>query len=474
MRFARYVHFGRLSMVGVLALAALARPVSGGVGVWTISTPPLYGAQSVVVGPDGAVYIDWGAAGASISYDVARSSNHGVGWTQLTGPGYVGPSHAQVRVLAIDSFGAIYAAFNAGGNAVYHAELSVSRDEGASWTLLLGEFETVELGLEIDPFASSTLYLLDGLGGPWPIRLRRSSDGGAHWTEIGPVIRGPGTQSSITAAALDPRTAGRMYAAVVLPASVPGSAGTPVLFASDDGGSTWTSRSGSLPENIVTLIVDPFQAPTIYGGGPSGILRSDDAGRTFVSRSVVPTVQIAADPLHAGRLYAATSGNGVLSSADGGTTWNPMNAGLTDLAVNAVALDATRGYLYAATKTGVFSYRFPDPGTLVLDAAHPFTITLTATDQRTGRTGPGVPTQVNDLWGYFSLPAITNNPNNPEVFVKMLDGTALNGSYWFFYGGLTDLEYTLTVKEDATGLTKTYTKPAGSECGGSDTAAFGP
>lgn len=56
----------------------------------------------------------------------------------------------------------------------------------------------------------------------------------------------------------------------------------------------------------------------------------------------------------------------------------------------------------------------------------------------------------------------------------MLDGTPVNGNYWFFYGGLTDLEYTLTVKEESTGLTRTYTKPAGSECGGSDTQAFSP
>ncbi len=444
------------------AILVRAAALFAGVGSWTAA--PNSGAQTVVVGPDGAVYIDWGAI---VSDQVAGSTDHGASWQPFSGPGGAS-TYNFARALAVDPAGAIYAAVNGSGNANYHAELSVSRDAGASWTLLLSDFQTLELVLEIDPFASRTLYLLDGLRGP--ARLRRSSDGGAHWTEIGPMIGGPGTQSFITAAALDPRTAGRMYAAVV----VPGGAGTPALFASEDGGSTWTSRSGSLSENVVTLIVDPFQVSTIYGGGPSGILRSDDTGRTFVSRSVVPTVQIVADPLHAGRLYAATSANGVLSSADGGTTWTPMNAGLTDLAVNAVALDATGGYLYAATSTGVFAYRFPDPGTLVLNAAHPFTITLTATDQRTGRTGPGVATQVNDLWGYFSIPAITNNPNNPEVFVKMLDGTGINGKYWFFYGGLTDLEYTLTVTEDETGIQKTYSKPAGSECGGSDTAAFPP
>ena len=115
-----------------------------------------------------------------------------------------------------------------------------------------------------------------------------------------------------------------------------------------------------------------------------------------------------------------------------------------------------------------------DPGALSLNAGHPFTVTLSATDPHSGPAAPGVATQVNDLWGYFSIPAITGNPNNPEVFVKMLDGTAINGRFWFFYGGLTDLEYTLTVTEDATGAQKNYTKPAGSECGGSDTAAFAP
>ena len=121
---------------------------------------------------------------------------------------------------------------------------------------------------------------------------------------------------------------------------------------------------------------------------------------------------------------------------------------------------------------GVFVYQ--QPGLLTLNAAHRFSITLSATDQRTGRTGSGVATQMNDLWGYFSIPAITANPSNPEVFVKLLDATSINGHYWFFYGGLTDLEYTLTVKEDATGRSKMYTKPAGNECGGSDTAAFAP
>ena len=185
-------------------------------------------------------------------------------------------------------------------------------------------------------------------------------------------------------------------------------------------------------------------------------------------------MQIVADSVHSGRLYAATTMNGVLRSSDGGATWTSLNEGLPSLSVGELALDAANGYLYATTSSDVFVVQLPDPGALLLDAAHPFTVMLSAADPRTGQQAAGVPTQVNDLWGYFSIPAITNNPNNPEVFVKLLDGTAINGEYWFFYGGLTNLEYTLTVTDSTTGKQKTYTKAAGSECGGSDTAAFTP
>jgi PKD repeat protein len=110
--------------------------------------------------------------------------------------------------------------------------------------------------------------------------------------------------------------------------------------------------------------------------------------------------------------------------------------------------------------------------TLTLNAAHSFDVTLTAVDQRTGRTGTGQAIPQNDHFGYFSIPDLTGDPTNPEVFVKVLDGTAINGNYWTFYGGLTDLEYTISVKENATGRVKTYHKEAGSACGGFDTSGF--
>ena len=109
---------------------------------------------------------------------------------------------------------------------------------------------------------------------------------------------------------------------------------------------------------------------------------------------------------------------------------------------------------------------------LRLNAAHSFDVTLLATDQRTGRTGEGKAIPQNDIFGFFAIPALTSNPDNPEVFVKVLDGRVINGQFWVFYGGLTDLEYTLSVKENATGIVKSYHKAPGSAEGGFDTSGF--
>jgi hypothetical protein len=42
----------------------------------------------------------------------------------------------------------------------------------------------------------------------------------------------------------------------------------------------------------------------------------------------------------------------------------------------------------------------------------------------------------------------------------------------FFYGALSNLEYTITVTDTATGAVKTYRNPAGTYCGGLDDHAF--
>ena len=101
-----------------------------------------------------------------------------------------------------------------------------------------------------------------------------------------------------------------------------------------------------------------------------------------------------------------------------------------------------------------------------------FRVTLSAKAPGTGAVGPGVATAFNSEVGYYSIPALTGNPNNIEVFAKVLDGRPVNGKWWVFYGGLTDFELTIVVTDVTTGAVKSYFRPGGSLLGGADTSAF--
>jgi hypothetical protein len=56
--------------------------------------------------------------------------------------------------------------------------------------------------------------------------------------------------------------------------------------------------------------------------------------------------------------------------------------------------------------------------------------------------------------------------------IKVLDGRAINGRFWVFYGALSDVDYTLTVTDTQTGQQKTYHNPRGTLASRADTQAF--
>ncbi|MGE5276725.1 MAG: PKD domain-containing protein [Acidobacteriota bacterium] len=115
---------------------------------------------------------------------------------------------------------------------------------------------------------------------------------------------------------------------------------------------------------------------------------------------------------------------------------------------------------------------------LLSQAGHAFEVTLEATDPRTGNTGVGEAIPQNDVFGYFTIPALVpTNPGAPlvpEVFVKMLDARAIGQDFWLFWGGLTDLQYTLTVRDTVTGAVKVKHNPVTDSitCLGADTSGF--
>lgn len=85
-----------------------------------------------------------------------------------------------------------------------------------------------------------------------------------------------------------------------------------------------------------------------------------------------------------------------------------------------------------------------------------------------GMTGAGGAAAVTDETGTFWF----FDPRNVELMVKVLDGRAVSGKYWFFYGALSDVEYDITVTDTVTGSSKQYHNRQGNLCGLGDTNAL--
>lgn len=94
------------------------------------------------------------------------------------------------------------------------------------------------------------------------------------------------------------------------------------------------------------------------------------------------------------------------------------------------------------------------------------------TDWRTssGSTGVGTAVPLSGDTGYFWF----FSESNVELVVKVLDGRPVNGKFWVFYGALSDVQYTITVRDTEKGTTKTYTNQQGKLASVADTSAFTP
>jgi hypothetical protein len=85
-----------------------------------------------------------------------------------------------------------------------------------------------------------------------------------------------------------------------------------------------------------------------------------------------------------------------------------------------------------------------------------------------GGSGVGTPVQLTSDSGYFWFFGDTN----VELVVKLLDGRGANGHFWFFYGAMTDVQYTITVTDTQTGAVKQYQGYQGVQHSANDTNAF--
>ncbi len=96
-----------------------------------------------------------------------------------------------------------------------------------------------------------------------------------------------------------------------------------------------------------------------------------------------------------------------------------------------------------------------------------FTVTVDWSNSGNGTSGLGTESALSKLVGTFYF----TDPSNVELMTKVIQ---FPDRIAFFFGALSDLQYTIHVTDNTSGTVKTYTSAAGTLCGGLDNSAFPP
>ena len=106
----------------------------------------------------------------------------------------------------------------------------------------------------------------------------------------------------------------------------------------------------------------------------------------------------------------------------------------------------------------------PGPSTLCLLKSR-FAVEVDWRNPANGTSGQGGAAALSNVTGTFTF----GDRSNVELMVKLLD---FGDRIAFFWGALSDLDYTIRVTDTETGTVKTYQSRPGTLCGGLDNDAF--
>jgi hypothetical protein len=163
--------------------------------------------------------------------------------------------------------------------------------------------------------------------------------------------------------------------------------------------------------------------------------------------------------------------DGVFQSLDGGLHWWP--AGLRGQMVTSLVQSGQTGIFAGTVGAGLYQHDLTGDscsfaGASLCLGGSRFRVDVSWTAASIGQSGVGIPMPLTADSGAFWF----FQPSNIELVVKVLDGRTVNGHFWVFYGALSDVGYTITVTDTATGQSKTYTNPEHTLASRADTEAF--
>ena len=266
--------------------------------------------------------------------------------------------HITVRGMALDRAGDIYLTGATPNGQATRAAVSKVKADGS------GEIYRASLGGSLFDMGAS--IAVDSSGSAWITGVTASGDF--------PVVRAiqprfgarplwKSTDSTATWNPIDNAPFGQISAMFSASGALYVAAFDSGLWTTSDGGATWSNVTNGLSGRIQALQRDPSTG-VLYAGTSTGIFKSTDQAQTWTAASNglpasnASVSALAADPLHAGTLYAAISAGPVYKSTDGGDSWKPVPA-LTTACGNcseALAVDPANGDVYASA---VIPFTFP-------------------------------------------------------------------------------------------------------------------
>lgn len=221
-----------------------------------------------------------------------------------------------------------------------------SIDNGTHWSQIspVGSTEIHEVeSIAIDPVDTNIIY-----AGTWHLPWK-TTDGGAHWENI---KNGVIDDSDVFSIIIDPVHPKTVYASACSG-----------IYKSLDGGAQFRKINGipSTARRTRKLTQDPAFLGTVYAGTTEGLYRTQNAGGSWarLTGSDVIVNDVWVDPKNSNHLLLATDRGGVLSSEDGGVTFQQSNSGFSARQVVSYTSDPHSGTIYVGvvndkTTGGVF------------------------------------------------------------------------------------------------------------------------
>jgi photosystem II stability/assembly factor-like uncharacterized protein len=232
------------------------------------------------------------------------------------------------------------------------------------WTAI-GPVGNIGIGpVVVDPTASTTIYGIVDDG------VTKTTDGGAHWVDLGSIDSGVGVSGLWGTLLIDPASPSTLYAGTGF------SFGGPSVYKSTDGGAHWAPASHGLPpSDVVALAIAPSQRLILYVGETfEGMFKSSDGAASWTRvNNGLTAVEIynfsalAVDPTDADIVYVAMPPTGnpgtdaqIFKSTNGAAQWRQVPIAVpAGTSITALAIDpATPSTIY----TSYADYRDPGHG----------------------------------------------------------------------------------------------------------------